>query len=165
MISYQTNKYGQVTISQNWTRTDVNGQTYLGDLITGMNGSTANSSRRPSNFTYYALLPSSFTHWHNTIVSGIYDWRMPLATLVIPYGSGRQYRLTSWPVVSDTGHYIAIGGYNGLAGTPGRTVRYSDTAGTYASSTAANYSQDSYPVYQTMVYHSTRGGNTPNLVY
>jgi hypothetical protein len=42
------NKYTQKTISDNWTHTDANGQTYLGDEINGMNQAT----KRPSNFVY-----------------------------------------------------------------------------------------------------------------
>jgi hypothetical protein len=57
------------------------------------------------------------------------------------------------------GHYISVYGYLGLPEEAGRWVYYSDTAGTYAQSTAQNVQQGSYAVWMTMMY------NNGNMVY
>lgn len=149
------NWYTQQRISDLWTKTDANGQTYLGDLINGMNG----ASVLPSGFAYIQKHNPTFTDWHNTIISGVYDWRMPLAAGVIPRKSGATYRLVSWNIVSNAGHYIEIHGYVGFVQNPQKWVFFSDTAGMYASSTAGNYKQSSFAVYKTMMY------NNGNMVY
>lgn len=154
-----SNKYSQTAISNNWTRTDVNGQTYLGDMITGMN----RASRLPSGFAYMQKHRPSFGDWHATIVSGTYNWRMPLAAGVNPHAPGAYYYIVSWPVEKVAAHYIELHGYKGFSGSPNgsRLVKYSDTAGSYAAPgvRAGNFVDVSYDVYQTML------ANSGNMIY
>ena len=154
-----TNKYSQTTISNTWTKTDATGQTYLADFIKGMNG----ASKRPSGFAYMQKSSPSFSNWHSTIVSGIYDWRMPLAAGVRPHEPGATYWIISWPVAKSAAHYIGIFGYQGFAASPNssRKVYYTDTAGPYAAAgvNAGNFWDISYDVYQTMMM------NNGNMVY
>lgn len=157
------NKYSQQTISDTWTRTeaDIDGdghpdnQTYLAYEIAGMNG----ASVLPPNFAYMQKHNPTFTNWHSTIIAGTYYWHLPLAAGVIPRKQGAQYYLSSWNKVSNGGHYIELHGYQGRATDALRYVYYSDTAGTYADSVAANWKQGSYAVYETMMY------NNGNMIY
>lgn len=154
-----SNKYSQSTISQRWTKTDATKQTYLGDFIYGMNG----ASRLPYGFVYAQKHQPSFSTWHTTIVSGIYNWRMPLAAGVRPHEHGAYYYIVSWPVPKSAGHYIGIFGYDGFASTSNlsRKVYYTDTAGPYAAAgvKAGNFWDISYDVYKTMMM------NNGNMVY
>jgi hypothetical protein len=149
------NKYSQQTISDNWTHTDQNGQTYLVDEIRGMN----QASVRPPNFEYMQKHNPTYDNWHGTIIAGGYFWDLPLAAGVIPWKQGGTYHLKSWNIVSNGGHYLELHGYEGRVGSATRSVHFSDTAGTYADSVAANWEQDSYAVYQTMMY------NNGNMIY
>jgi hypothetical protein len=154
-----TNKYSQQAISDTWTRTDVNTQTFLVDFIRGMNG----ASRLPSGFAYMQKHSPTFSDWHTTIVGGIYNWRMPLAASVRPHEPGAFYYIVSWPNAKSAAHYIGLFGYRGFASTTNldRKVYYTDTAGTYAASgvKAGNFWDISYDVYQTMMM------NNKNMVY
>lgn len=149
------NRYSQQAISDSWTNTDANGQTFLADEIYGMNQATV----RPPNFVYLQLHGPSYDTWHATIIAGVYYWEMPLAAGVIPWKQGETYHLVSWQVVSNGGHYIELHGYQGRVGDATRSVYFSDTAGTYAQSVAANWQQNSYAVYKTMMY------NNQNMIY
>lgn len=148
-------KYTQREISDNWTHTDANGQTFLSDAIDGMNG----ASRLPANFVYLQLHNPSYDEWHAAIIMDVVQYEMSLAAGVIPWKTGAAYHLLSWNIQSNGGHYIELHGYSGRIGDANRYVDYSDPAGTYADSIAANWHQLSYPVYQTMMY------NNGNLVY
>jgi hypothetical protein len=154
-----TNKYSQQAISDTWTRTDANLQTFLADFINGMNG----ASRLPSGFAYMQKHSPTFADWHTTIVGGIYNWRMPLAASVRPHEPGAFYYIISWPVAKSAAHYIGLFGYRGFASTANldRKVYYTDTAGTYAASgvKAGNFWDISYDIYQTMMM------NNQNMVY
>lgn len=143
-------KYTQQHISDSWTHTDANGQTYLGDEVSGMNAASA----RPANFAYMQLHAPSYDGWHGTIIQDVYWWQMPLAAGVIPWKSDGAYHLVSWKKVSNGGHDIELHGYVGRVGDATRYVWFSDVAGTYADSIAANYEQSSYAVYQTMMYNN-----------
>lgn len=144
------NKYTQQQISDNWTHTDAHGQTYLGDEITGMNSASA----KPAGFVYAQKHNPTYLDWHGTIIEDVYGWNMPLAAGVIPWKSGATYHLVSWNIVSNGGHYIELHGYSGYISDTYKYVYFSDTAGTYANSVAGNYYQDSYAVYETMIYNS-----------
>lgn len=144
------NAYSQQTISDNWTHTDANQQTYLGDEITGMNL----ASVKPVGFVYAQKHNPTYSNWHATIIEDVHGWRMPLAAGVIPWKTGGTYHLVSWNKVSNTGHYIELHGYSGYISDPTKSVYFSDTAGTYADSVAGNYYQNSYAVYQTMMYNN-----------
>lgn len=143
-------KYSQQFISDQWTHTDANQQTYLGDEIVGMNS----ASVKPSGFVYAQKHNPTFETWHGTIIEDTFWWRMPLAAGVIPWKAGATYHLVSWKLVSNGGHYIELHGYVGRVTDASRYVWFSDVAGQYANSVAANYQQASYAVYETMVYNN-----------
>lgn len=154
-----TNKYSQTYISTTWTKTDATLQTYLADFIKGMNG----ASVLPAGFAYMQKHNPTFTDWHNTIIAGIYTWRMPLATSVRPHDPGATYWIISWPVAKSAAHYIGLFGYRGYAYTANsdRKVYYTDTAGQFAAPgvKAGNFWDISFDVYQTMM------ANNGNMVY
>jgi hypothetical protein len=157
-LTGSANKYSQATIAS-WAGTsavDCTGDgiadagSCLGNLIWAMNQAT----RRPSGFAYMQKHRPTFTAWHNTIISGVFDWRLPLAAGVRPWTLNNQYRLISWTKQSHGGHYIELHGYEGYATSASRYVFYSDTAGAAASGTAAgNWQQSSNVVYITMMDH------------
>lgn len=152
------NKYTQAQIAS-WMRTEINRQTFLGDFIAGVNRAT----RRPSNFVYLQKHAPSFTNWHNTIISGVYNWRLPLAAGVNPHPTWADYYIISWPEPKNAAHYIELHGYEGYATTANgsRWVFYSDTAGPYAAAgmRAGNFRDISWDVYRTMM------ANTGDMVY
>ncbi|HEX2221775.1 MAG TPA: hypothetical protein VHK06_04555 [Candidatus Limnocylindria bacterium] len=152
------NKYSQSQIAS-WMRTEINGQTFLGDFIYGVNRAT----RRPSNFVYMQKHAPSFSNWHNTIIAGVYSWRLPLAAGVNPHAIGSSVWIISWPQEKNAAHYIELHGYEGYASTANgsRWVYYSDTAGPYAAAgmRAGNFKDISYDVYRTMMM------NTGDMVY
>jgi hypothetical protein len=135
------NKYTQKTISDNWTQTDANGETYLGDEINGMNQAT----KRPSNFVYCRSTTRRSTTGTGRSSEGVYYWGLPLAAGVIPAIEDATYQLVSWNRVSNSGHYLELHGYEGRVGSSSPDVYFSDTAGTYADSVAANWKQASSP--------------------
>lgn len=152
------NKYSQAQIAS-WMRTEINRQTFLGDFIAGVNRAT----RRPSNFVYMQKHAPSFSNWHNTIISGVYNWRLPLAAGVNPHPFGSNVWIVSWPQERNAAHYIELHGYEGYATTANgsRWVFYSDTAGPFAAPgmRANNFKDISFDVYRTMMM------NTGDMVY
>jgi hypothetical protein len=156
------NKFNQHTISTNWTRTDINQQTFVSDLVTGLNA----ASIKPSGFVYAWQTNMSWTQFHSTIKVDTYTWRMPLAARVDPRHVGSQYFLTSWAGASagDYGHYITLRGYSGsLQGTA--NAYYNDSSGGVDEHNSAihilgstgAFTDRSFTVFQTMVNHTTNG--------
>jgi hypothetical protein len=157
-MSASQNKYSQSQIAS-WMRTEINRQTFLGDFIAGVNRAT----RRPSNFVYMQKHAPTFTDWHNTIIAGVYTWRLPLAAGVNPHPTWADYYIISWPEPKNAAHYIELHGYEGYASTANgsRFVYYSDTAGPFAAPgmKAGNFRDISFDVYRTMM------ANTGDMVY
>jgi len=156
------NKYGQHTISDNWTLTDVHGETYVGDLKTGMNS----ASDLPSGFLYAYEKDLVWSDFHSDLRLDIWWWHMPLAARVDPRHSGSQYFLTSWAgdPAGDYGHYIALRGYSGTAQSTALAY-YNDSSGgvdehdtsiTVLGDTGA-FSDNSYTVYRTMKQNNAGG--------
>ena len=156
------NKYNQHTISTNWTKTDLHGQTYVGDLVAGLNG----ASIKPAGFVYAYQTNMPWSQFHGEIRVDTYSWRMPLAARVDPRHVGSPYFLASWAGVTpaDYGHYIALRGYSGSAQSTAYAY-YNDSSGgkdehdtsiTVLGSTGA-FSDKSFTVYQTMVNNTTSG--------
>ena len=150
-----TNKYTQTFISATWTKTDINLQTNLGDLIAGMNGAT----RRPSNWAYVQLHNPSWSTFHNAIISDVWAYGMALAAHVNPRKSNSQQYLASWANVSpgDYGHYIPLRGYAGFSSSSA-LVFYNDSSGGRDEVTGVGilgatgaFSDASTTVYQTMM--------------
>lgn len=126
------------------------GGTCLGYFIDTLNAITV----RPANWAYIWKFQPSYNDWHNTIISGVHTWRMPLAATVRPWTLDNQFRLASWPNKSHGGHYIELHGYEGYASTSGARVYYSDPAGVCGSGTAAgNWAQQSWVVWRVMMDH------------
>lgn len=124
--------------------------TCLGYFIDTLNAITV----KPANWAYTWKYKPTFSNWHNTIISGVNTWRMPLAATVRPWSLDNKYRLVSWPYKSQGGHYIELHGYSGYATSSSPTVFYSDTAGTCGSGTAAaNWEQSSWVVHRLMLDH------------
>jgi hypothetical protein len=155
-----TNKYTQTFISATWTRTDINLQTNLADLITGLNGAT----RRPSNWAYVQLHNPSWDTFHNAIISDVWAYGMALAAHVNPRKANSTAYLASWSNVAagDYGHYIPLRGYSGFSSSSA-LVFYNDSSGGrdevsgvgILGATGA-FSDRSTTVYQTMM---NRSGN------
>ncbi|PZR60576.1 MAG: hypothetical protein DLM71_10435 [Chloroflexi bacterium] len=158
------NVFLQSYISGRWTRTDANGQTNLGDLITGLNASTS----RPSYFYWAQWHGPSFADFHAAIVNDVFSYKMPLAAGVNPHVRGSTYYLYSWRNwQGSTGHYITINGYSGVPSSSSKYAYYNDSSGGYdevqpwiaiAGETGA-FSDTSYTVYMTMK------NNSGDLVY
>src|SRR6185369_110573 len=155
-----TNKYTQTFISTTWTKTDVNLQTNLGDLIAGLNGAT----RRPSNWAYVQLHNPSWSTFHNAIISDVWAYGMALAANVNPRKLNSQQYLASWANVSpgDYGHYIPLRGYAGFSSS-NALVFYNDSSGGRDEVTGIGilgatgaFADASTTVYQTMM---NRHGN------
>lgn len=124
--------------------------TCLGYFIHTLNAITV----KPPNWAYTWKYRPTFTNWHNTIISGVNTWRMPLATTLRPWSLDNKYRLVSWPYRSNGGHYIELHGYSGYATSSNPTVFYSDTAGWCGSgTTAGNWEQSSWVVHRLMLDH------------
>lgn len=150
-----TNKYTQTFISATWTKTDVNLQTNLGDLITGLNGAT----RRPSNWAYVQLHNPSWDTFHNAIISDVWVYGMALAANVNPRKANSNAYLASWANVTpgDYGHYIPLRGYAGFSSSSA-VVYYNDSSGgrdevtgTPILGATGAFSNFSTTVYQTMM--------------
>jgi hypothetical protein len=150
-----TNKYTQSFISATWTKTDVNLQTNLGDLIIGLNGAT----RRPSGWAYVQLHNPTWDTFHNAIISDIWAYGMALAAHVNPRKANSQQYLSSWANVSpgDYGHYIPLRGYAGFSSSTA-VVFYNDSSGGRDEVTGIGilgatgaFSDASTTVYQTMM--------------
>ena len=156
-----TNKYSQHYISNNWTNTDDNMQTYVGDLVTGLNNATV----MPNGFIYAYQTNMSWSSFHNTVKTDVYTWQMPLAARVDPRHTGSQYFLTSWAGApgGDYGHYVLLRGYDGSTQSAA-LARYNDTSGgqdehngTGILGSTGAFSDKSFTVYKTMVNHTTGG--------
>ena len=153
--SSATNKYTQSTISANWTKTDSNLQTNLGDLITGLNS----ASRRPSGFVYVQMSKPSWDTFHNAIITDVWHYGMGLAAHVNPNKTGSTYHLYSWKNVApgDYGHYIPLRGYSGF--TQSTALAYYDDSsggrdevtGQVILGATGAFSDPSYTVYMTMM--------------
>lgn len=119
----------QSTISNTWTNTDTNGQTFLGDLVTGLNGASA----LPTGWAYVYWQNPSFEGFHNAIIDDTWNWHMPLAAQVNPRDTvNGQYYLPNWaqePPSPTYGHYIDIRGYEGLYSDSSRWAYYDDSSG------------------------------------
>jgi hypothetical protein len=155
------NKYGQHTISDNWTDTDVHGQTYVGDLVYGLN----QASVIPDGFIYAYWESPSWSEFHGAIKVDTYTWRMPLAPRVDPRHTNSSYYLYSWRNESpgDYGHYIVLRGYNGSSQSTALAY-YNDSSGGVDEHTGVQVLGDtgafddySYTVWQTMYLHKTSG--------
>lgn len=141
-----TNKYGQQTISDTWTHTDADGQTYVWRERLGLNGSTA--GRYP--WPYAEEYVSSGAEWHNYVVVDATDWGMPSVALVAPHDPGFRYYLTSWPTAIYAGHYIVTRGWLYLwDGTRTPIVYYNDGSAGYGGSDG-QFSDPAYDIYKTI---------------
>jgi hypothetical protein len=140
------NKYSQQTISNTWTHTDADGQTYVWRVRYGLNGAT--SGRYP--WPYAEEYVSSGSVWHNYVVVDATDWGMPSAALVAPHDPGFDYYLTSWPTAVYAGHYIVTRGWLYLwDGTRTPTVYYNDGSAGYGGSNG-QFSDPAYDIYKTI---------------
>lgn len=157
-----TNAFNQHTISSTWTKTDLHGQTYVSDLVAGLNG----ASIEPAGFIYVWWTNMSWSQFHNAIKTDTWTWGMPLAARVDPRHTGSNYYLTSWAgePPGDYGHYITLRGYSGSSQSTALAY-YNDSSGGHdehdtsigvAGSTGA-FSNLSNTVFQTMVNHTTSG--------
>ncbi len=157
-----TNRYDQHLISNSWTKTDLHGETWVTDLVAGLNG----ASIKPAGYIYAYWTNPSWTQFHNAIKVDTYTWRMPLAARVDPKHVGSPNVLASWSTApaGDYGHYVTLRGYSGSA--QGSAVAYyNDSSGgqdEHDSSTGilgntGAFSNLSNVVYQTMVNDTTSG--------
>lgn len=158
-----TNKYKQSTISNSWTKNDVDKDpphhvyyTALGDLINGMNAASA----LPFGGFYMQWQSPSWSEFQNAIATDTSQWFMPLAAGVNPRKTGSPYYLNSWASVTpgDYGHYIPLRGYSGFTQSTA-IAKYNDSSGgrdevetsiIIAGSTGA-FQDLSYTVYKTMM--------------
>jgi hypothetical protein len=155
-----SNKYTQTYISSHWTNTDATLQTYLSDLIAGMNGATA--TKRPANFVYMQDHDPSWDEFHNEAITDVWLYSMALAASVNPKKAGSAYYLDSWRSVpgGDYGHYIPLRGYVGFDQSTA-LIRYDDSSGgtddvtgeIILGSTGA-FDDLSYWVYKTIMNHN-----------
>jgi hypothetical protein len=154
------NKYKQSVISANWTKTDVTLQTYLADLITGMNS----ASDPPFAGFYMQWHNPAWSDFHMAIATDTHDWFMPLATSVNPRKTGSAYFLSSWQAApaGDYGHYIPLRGYSGWSKSSAKAY-YNDSSGGKDEVTGetilggtGSFSDRSYTVFKTMM---NRSGN------
>lgn len=129
------NKYPQSTIAT-WSKTDINGQTLIGDAAFAVN----TASILPPGFTYYAAQPSDGAQWHTWLREDINRWAMPMIASLAPHDPGAAYYLTSWPNPILAGHYVVVNGWSGVwSGDASRspTVNYNDGSNGYGGSTGA----------------------------
>jgi hypothetical protein len=121
-----TNAYNQHTISTNWTKTDQNGQTNVGDLVSGLN----HASVMPDGFVYVSETNMTWTYFHGIIKVDTWTWGMPLAARVDPRHTGSSYYLYSWrnEPAGDYGHYITLRGYSGSSQSSALAY-YNDSSG------------------------------------
>ncbi len=154
-----TNRYDQHTISNSWTKTDLHGETWLGDLVAGLNG----ASIKPAGYIYAHWTNPSWSEFHNAIKVDTYTWRMPLAARVDPKHTGSNYYLASWASApaGDYGHYVTLRGYSGSSQSTAYAY-YNDSSGGVDEHTGVAvlgatgaFSNKSNTVYQTMVNNTT----------
>jgi hypothetical protein len=153
------NKYKQSTISATWTKTDVTQQqTYLGNLINGMNG----ASQLPFAGFYMQWNAPAWSDFQHAIATDTSTWYMPLAAGVSPRKTGSPYYLYSWrsAPAGNWGHYIPLRGYSGFFQSSALAY-YNDSSGgtdevtgeTILGSTGA-FQDLSFTVYKTMMNQS-----------
>ena len=121
----------QQNISTWWTKTDVTGQTYLGDEVHGLNMNVG--AKMPAGFIYAYARPNTGSAWHSLLRTDVVGYYMPQVTSVSPKQTGASYWLSSWantnrPVpAGDYGHYIVYTGYVGIwDGTSNPHVYFDD---------------------------------------
>lgn len=146
-----TNKYTQWHISQTWSFTDRDQQTYLSNERYALNQAVAKRYPWPYGEEYVDNGWHQGAEWHNYVVVDITDFGMPLVAGVAPHDLNVIHYLTSWPAISDqTGHYIAIRGWYGLwDGTQNPIVYYVDSSKGWGGSTGG-FSDPSMDVYETI---------------
>lgn len=141
-----TNKYSQQYISDTWTNTDADGQTFVWRELLGLNGSTAGRYPWPYDDEYV----SSGAEWHNYVVVDATDWNMPSVAGVAPHDPNFGYYLISWPNAITAGHYIVTRGWLYLwDGTRTPIVYYNDGSGGYGGSDG-QFSDPAFDIYQTI---------------
>jgi hypothetical protein len=125
--STATNRYGESYSSSAWTHTDATGQTYLADLINGMNS----ASVLPFGGFYMQWHNPTWSDFHNAIATDTSTWYMPLAASVNPRPANSIYYLYSWrnaPQNPNYGHYIPLRGYAGFSQSSALAY-YNDSSG------------------------------------
>jgi hypothetical protein len=161
------NKYGQHEISDDWTKTDLHGETYVGDLRYGLN----QASDRPGIFVYEYGTDLSWEAFHDDIIVDTWWWHMPLAARVDPKDDDTDYFLTSWATVpaGEYGHWITLRGYTGDVQSTAR-VYYNDSSGGVDEHTGVRiygdtgaFNDKSYTVYRTM--KSNKAGDHYYLIW
>lgn len=148
-----TNRWSQGGISDSYTHTDAHGETWLPDMINGMNG----TSRLPSGFVFAQKHNPTFSDWHNTIITDVFNWQMALAAGVKPFISMSKH-LHSWPNSVFAKHYIALNGYSAYAWMANPLAYYDDSSGGYGGTTGA-FSDPSPLVFDTM------NANSGNMIW
>lgn len=150
----------QTWISANKTKNDLHGQTYLGDLIAGLNDLSILPSTDGWHYAYWHN--PSFQSFHNAIVDDTWNWHMPLAAGVNPRDTENgSYYLPNWDGEDpspDYGHYIDIRGYEGLYSDAARWAYYDDSSGGHDEvqtwigipGSTGQYRYGSYGVWETM---------------
>jgi hypothetical protein len=158
-----TNYYNQHTISGNWTLTDAHGETWVGDLVSGLN----HASIRPSGFVYAPWTNATWSQFHAAVKTDTYGWNMPLAARVSPRVPGSNYYLASWSAPQNAGywgHYITLRGYSGGAQSSA-VAYYNDSSGgvdehdtsIHILGSTGAFSNLSNTVYVTMTLRTTDG--------
>ena len=140
------NKYTQQYISDHWTHTDADGQTYVWRVRYGLNGSTAGKYPWPFAEEYV----SNPAVWHDHVVVDATDFGMPSVAGVAPHDPNFGYYLTSWPTAITAGHYIVTRGWLYLwddTRTP--IVYYNDGSAGYGGSDG-QFSDPAYDIWKTI---------------
>jgi hypothetical protein len=124
-------RYSQQWISDNWTKTDANGQTTAWYEAAGLQGATANSPRWTAGFTYYYKVEPNGSAFDADVRLDVGYYNVPLTASVAPRDPGFPYWLVTWqnvtPVVA--GHWITLTGWvSPWDGTENPTVNYDDSA-------------------------------------
>ena len=136
-VSSTSNKYSQNTIAS-WMSTDTYGGTGAWWLAEGLNRATANSPRRPANWTW-VVTPlqdsdrdgTTADELHAYVRSNVSASKMPLAISVKPHDYYSRYNLRSWPqTVASPGHWItAYGWYDSYRpGSTSARISYTDSS-------------------------------------
>jgi len=144
------NKYSQQHISDNWTKTDYYGFTYVWRERLAM--SDASAGHLPANFIYAEYEATSGSDWYNKLITDVSSYSMPQVVGVAPHDPGATYWLSSWPIQTTypAGHYITLRGWSQYwDGTRGPTACYDDSSGDGGYSAGA-YSDPAYDVWWTI---------------
>jgi hypothetical protein len=91
--------------------------------------------------------------YFDKVVTDVYDYGMPLISLVRPNEPGKEHHLSSWdgPAIH-AGHWIVLRGYAGLDASSA-TVFYNDSSAGYQGGTGA-YSDPALTLWKVSHYHS-----------